>query len=176
MTEIRRDENAIILASIQKMISLGTTAAQRLLDGKESRRQIDEGLKIVRLLNAYNAKADLTDAEIDAVLYCLKYTSGTSYFPTTSPIVGQPLVITITQSPIPAGVWVEQGNWDGSTNLFPTVGKLGDTVKQGYTWENIAATTSLLGPDGFPIPAGVTIVAKVDSPGQSLNNWRIFYG
>jgi hypothetical protein len=75
----------------------------------------------------------------------------------------------------PSGSWVAQGNWNGSSNLFPVVGKLGDSVKEGYTWDNVLATTTLLGPDGGIIPAEATIRAKIDDPGQTLSNWKIYY-
>lgn len=56
-----------------------------------------------------------------------------------------------------SGAWVLQGNWDGSTNIFP-----GPNLK-GYAWKNTANTTTLLGPDGGIIPAGMTLVALIDS-------------
>jgi hypothetical protein len=71
--------------------------------------------------------------------------------------------------------WKSQGFWDGGSNLFPELGKLGDSVKEGYTWENLSVTTTLLGPDGGVIPQYATIRALTDEPGQTLSNWKIQY-
>lgn len=62
--------------------------------------------------------------------------------------------------------WTVKGNWDGSTNVFPS-----GTVLKGYQYFNTANSTTLLMPDGGIIPAGAIIVAKVDSPGQTVGNW-----
>lgn len=75
------------------------------------------------------------------------------------------------------GVWVDCGAWNGSTNLFPTAGGTGaaGAIKKGNTFENTTDTTTLFGPDGGIINAGATIRALVDTPGQTLANWRITY-
>lgn len=64
--------------------------------------------------------------------------------------------------------WVSQGNWDGSTNLFPS-----SSVLTGYLYFNTANSTTLLMQDGGIIPAGAIIVAKIDNPGQTVANWYI---
>jgi len=117
-----------------------------------------------------------TDEQINRSLVALESVAEINRYATVPLLFHKvkPSIIT-SQGSLPNGVWVEQGEWNGSTNLFPTVGALGDSVKKGYTWDNTANTTTLLGIDGGPIPAGATIMAKVDSPGQILTNWRIFY-
>lgn len=68
------------------------------------------------------------------------------------------------------------GDYDISNNLFPTSGTgVSGMVMKGNEWNITNPSTTLLGPDGDVIPAGVTIRAKVNSPGQTLSNWRIYY-
>ena len=217
MTEIRSEENAIIYYSAKKLVDVGVSASKLLVNGKEAKTLIENGKKVLTLLKAYKRKDELSDAELDAILYCLRGLSGQTDFPTMSPLVGKDisaaiklfslitffdegvligdeiteidfvgasvsatksgnrLTVTITGGggAASAGTWVSQGNWDGSTNVLPLVGRLGDSIKEGYTWENTANTTTLLGPDGGIIAAGMTIRAKVDNPGTNINNWRV---
>jgi hypothetical protein len=163
MSEILQQENAIILAAAQKMVSLGSEAAQKAVEGKESKVEDKDGELILLLLTAYRRKASMTDAQLEAILYDLRKLSGEDEFPTVSPIVGQAIVYHFEGT---EGAWIVKGNWDGSTNAFPT-----GTIKKGYQYFNTANTTSLLGPDGGIIPAGTIIVAKIDDPGQSISNW-----
>jgi len=67
---------------------------------------------------------------------------------------------------LPDGVVVLQGNWDASTNLFPST-----SVKKGYAYFNTANSTTIEMPDGGIIPEGVMIIAKQDDPGQTSTNW-----
>ena len=217
MTEIRSEENAIIYYSAKKLVDVGVSASKLLVNGKEAKTLIENGKKVLTLLKAYKRKDELSDAELDAILYCLRGLSGQTDFPTMSPLVGKDssaaiklfslitffdegvligdeiteidfvgasvsatksgnrLTVTVTGGggAAAAGTWVDQGTWDGSTNVLPTVGALGDSIKRGYTWENTANTTTLLGPDGGIIAAGMTIRAKVDNPGTNINNWRV---
>lgn len=64
------------------------------------------------------------------------------------------------------GAWVVKGNWDASTNLFPS-----SSVLKGYQYKASSNSTTLLMPDGGIIPAGTLIVAMVDDPGQTVANW-----
>jgi hypothetical protein len=66
------------------------------------------------------------------------------------------------------GAWVIQGDWDGSTNVFPNI-----SVLKGYQYRNTANTTTLLTADGNIIPAGAIIVARIDNPGQTIGNWYV---
>lgn len=66
------------------------------------------------------------------------------------------------------------GDWEGDTNLVPT-----GTIKKGYAYNCVSATTTLLGPDGGIIPVGAMILALVDNPGGSLSDvtkWKILLG
>lgn len=66
------------------------------------------------------------------------------------------------------------GNWAGSTNIMP----LG-TIKAGYMWSVVSNTTTLLGPDGGVIQAGMMILALVDDPGGNpadTTKWKIMAG
>lgn len=74
------------------------------------------------------------------------------------------------------GAWISQGNWNGASNAFPILGRLSDPIKEGYTWDNIANSTTLVKDDGGIIPAGATIRATTDAPGQTLVNWKITIG
>ena len=68
------------------------------------------------------------------------------------------------------GAWIVKGNWDASTNTFPS-----GTILKGYQYRAISNSTTLLMPDGGIIPAGMLIVAKVDSPGQIVSKWYYVY-
>lgn len=81
---------------------------------------------------------------------------------------GNAVNITIQVDAGDPGVWTSQGNWDGSTDLFPTTP---DPVLKGYLYFNTANSVNLLMPDGGIIPAGAIIVAKVNNPGQVVGNW-----
>lgn len=73
----------------------------------------------------------------------------------------------------PAGTVVLCGNYDASTNTFPTSGGTGTAgaIKKGNEFDISVAGT--LG--GEAVPIGATIRAKIDTPGNTLANWRIFY-
>ncbi|MFO0447649.1 MAG: hypothetical protein ACK52I_02975 [Pseudomonadota bacterium] len=220
MSEVRDIENSIINAAADKLVSLGVEGSQLSVAGKESKTQVSQGRKIMTLLKAYRRRSELSDGQVDSILYCLKYLSGQSSFPTSVPLVGKSsssqiklfssikffdegvllgddvtevdvvgagvsavktgnkVTITVTGGgggAAAAGTWVDQGVWNGATNLFPVLGALGDPVKKGYTWENSNDTTTLLWIDGGIIPKGATIRALVDAPGQTITNWRVNY-
>lgn len=67
---------------------------------------------------------------------------------------------------VATGTVILQGDWNGSTNLFPSA-----SVKKGYAYFNTANSTTIEMPDGGIIPAGVMIIAKQDDPGQTSTNW-----
>lgn len=72
-----------------------------------------------------------------------------------------------------------QGNWEGSTNVAPTLSTSGATIKAGMIWSVNSNTTTLLGPDGGIIPKGNMLLALVDSPGADTTDdtkWRIIAG
>ena len=216
MTEIRTQENAIVLAAAENLVSLGSVSAQLLIEGKENEEQISKGLTLLTVFTAYAKKADLEDEEIDALLYCLKSQSEADYFPTTSPIVGQALnsiikvvsdnlawynegvylgdgitevdlrgsglVVSRSGSRLTAqvvditlliGNVVLVGDWDASVDLFPTTGGTGlaGAIQKGNEFD--ITVGGILG--GVDVGSGATIRAKVDSPGQTLANWRIYY-
>lgn len=68
------------------------------------------------------------------------------------------------------GAWVVKGNWNASTNVFPSA-----SVKKGYQYKASSNSTTLLMPDGGIIPEGILIVAMVDDPGQIVANWSFVY-
>jgi len=80
---------------------------------------------------------------------------------------------------LPTGMMVLQGDWDGSTNVLPTLGRLSDAIKSGYMWRVSESTTTMTGPDAGIIPEGALILAMVDSPGADpadKTKWQILYG
>lgn len=168
MSEILTQENAIILAASQKMVSLGSSASQKRINGRESSAEDTQGELILRLLTAYRKKIALSEPQLEAILYDLRKLSESSVFPTVNPIVGQEIVYYFNEESAieTEGVWITKGNWDGSTNLLPE-----GIVKKGYLYFNTANSTTLLGPDGGPVVAGTVIVAKIDNPGQTIANW-----
>lgn len=123
-----------------------------------------------------------TDEQVNRFLKVLESVSGINVYSTPPLLFNLPKKRYIlknqqvaTATPLPVGIWIEQGAWDGSLNVFPVLGILGDSVKKGYTWEITVATTTLLGSDGGVIPVGATIRSLTDTPGQTLSNWRIHY-
>lgn len=67
-----------------------------------------------------------------------------------------------------SGQFVYKGDWDASTNLFPS-----GVIKKGFAYSASDASTTLLMPDGGIIPVGTMIVAKIDSPATSTD-WLYF--
>lgn len=168
MSEILTQENAIILAASQKMVSLGSSASQKRINGRESSAEDTQGELILRLLTAYRKKIDLSEPQLESILYDLRKLSGANVFPSVNPIIGQEIVYYFNEESAieTEGVWITKGNWDGSTNLLPE-----GIVKKGYLYFNTTNSTTLLGPDGNVVTAGTVIVARVDNPGQTIANW-----
>lgn len=71
------------------------------------------------------------------------------------------------------GMVILIGNWNASGDVFPETGGTGSegAVEKGNEWDITVAGTL----DGDFVPAGATIRAKVNTPGQDGSNWRIFY-
>lgn len=69
------------------------------------------------------------------------------------------------------GLWKDRGNYDASSNLFPSTGGSGSAgaVKKGDTW--IISVAGTLG--GHAVNLGDTVRALVDTPGQTDANWAI---
>lgn len=164
MAEILTEENSIILAATQKMVSEGFAAAQLILNGEEAYIEDESANKILTLLTVYKRKTDLEDKELEAILFCLKDLSEEDVFPTISPVVGLPIVYVEAIST--DGYWRDQGSYDASTNLFPSV-----NVRKGYTW-NIGVSGVLA---GVSVDPGAVIRALANNPGQILSNWAITY-
>jgi hypothetical protein len=77
------------------------------------------------------------------------------------------------------GFWRNQGDWDASTNVAPTLGALGQPIEDGFLWQVRNNSTTLKGPDGGIIPDGAVLVAITALPGADTTNktkWKIFYG
>ena len=64
------------------------------------------------------------------------------------------------------GVVIFKGNWDASSNVFPSV-----SVFKGNLWR--ISVAGILG--GVEVSPGAKIMALVDSPGQTLTNWDIIF-
>lgn len=91
MSEILEQENAVVLAAAEKMVSLGQDISERTAAGKQSKDKLSHGLQILRLLTAYKDNT-FNDDDLEAVLYSLRELSEAELFPTVDPIVGQELV------------------------------------------------------------------------------------
>jgi len=73
---------------------------------------------------------------------------------------------------LPAGTVDYLGDYDASSNNFPSTGSgSAGIVKAGNMW-NISVGGS---PGGEGLSAGATIMAKIDNPGQTLANWKIWF-
>ncbi len=91
MSEVLQQENAIILAVAEKLVSLGSEISQDLIEGKESKVKEKKWIKIFTLLTAYRKRATYSDDQLESILYDLRLLSEESVFPTVSPLVGQPI-------------------------------------------------------------------------------------
>ncbi len=174
MAEIFLEENSIVLAAAQKMVSLGTTISERKLDGKEGEKYYTRGQNILRLLTAYNNN-DFNDSELEAVLYCLRDLSEENIFPTINPVLGQELVYLIgenTTTEVGDNYWNDRGGHNASANLFPSIGGsgAGGLIRRNDTYDLTAGGFL----DGVYYDAGTTLRALIDEPGQTRANWKIF--
>lgn len=98
MSEVISQKNAIISAASDRLVVLGSEAAQRMMVGKQSTEQYADGHKILSLLRAHTSEANLTDAEKEALLYCLRKLSGAYDFPAVEPLIGKGITYVIQQS------------------------------------------------------------------------------
>lgn len=62
------ETDVTILAAVDALIEMASEAAQRLIIGKNSFTQDEQGEKIVRLLTAWRQKDNLTGKEQEAIL------------------------------------------------------------------------------------------------------------
>ncbi len=72
---------------------------------------------------------------------------------------------------IQINLWNDRGNYDASSNVFPSTGGSGPAgaILKYDLW--VASSDGTLG--GDPVIAGQTIRALVDTPGQTAANWAI---
>lgn len=89
MSEILNQENAIILASARRLVSLGSDISQSIINGREEKLKESDLAKIIALLTAYRKKALMDDKQLESILYDLRNLSGEDEFPTVNPLVGQ---------------------------------------------------------------------------------------
>lgn len=72
---------------------------------------------------------------------------------------------------VATNLWKDQGNYDASSNLYPTAANTSPvvaTIKRGFIWRVSVAGTL---PSGNPVNVGDTIRALVDNPGTTVGNW-----
>lgn len=96
--EIFLQENSIIVTAAQKMVSLGSEAAQRIIAGKEAKEQDAHAEAILKLLTVYRQKTNLDSSQLESILYDLRELSEGSVFPTINPLVGQGLTYVLQSS------------------------------------------------------------------------------
>ncbi len=72
---------------------------------------------------------------------------------------------------VPEGLWNDRGNYDASTNLFPSTGGSGASgvILKGNIWT--ISVAGVLG--GQSVVVGDTVRALTDSPAQTSSNWAI---
>ena len=132
--EVILQENAIILAASEKMVSLGSEISQNSIEGKDSKEKDAQWTKILTLLTAYRRKAAMDEKQLEAILFCLRDLSEASVFPTVDPIVGRNIdyVVEIEQVPEPGGVESVSGPIvDNTDPLNPTVEIITDSTLLG---------------------------------------------
>lgn len=124
----------------QKLVALGSTAAQRYVLGKQAKPEFETGDKIIRLLSAIQNEAELTEKEIEAMLYCLRSLAEEYEVPTVVPLLGGDVPDYVITPPSPGGTTVVvnhwRGAWDASGGTFPTTGGsgTGGAIQNGDTW------------------------------------------
>ena len=69
-----------------EMVSLGTLAAQRAMDGKESEGEYERGRKLQTVLKARRS-VDLTNPEAEALDGCLGFFTFRNYVPTNRVLI-----------------------------------------------------------------------------------------
>lgn len=148
MSEISQQENAIILAVAEKMVSLGSEISQSNVAGKEAKLKESQFAKIITLLTAYRKRDSLSTAELEAILYCLRTLSEESTFPTVDPIVGNVIQYVTSNS---AGA-------TGPTGPAGATGAQGPTGAQGAT-----GSQGIQGPTGNQGPTGAQGATGADS-------------
>jgi len=168
MSEILEQENAVVLAAAEKMISLGQTISVNVADGKQAKSQYKQALQILMLLTAYKDNT-FTDDDLEAVLYGLKDLSESSLFPTVNPIVGQELVYLVDEEVGGVGVWGSiigtitdqtdlinylNSNYQGILGFTP-VNKAGDTAVQTISFSTGQGIDNA---GVFPIGASATYI------------------
>jgi hypothetical protein len=112
MSEISQQENAIILAAAERMVALGSEAAQRIINGKSAVDQDTQGEEILRLLTVYRNKASLDEKQLESILYELRERSDETDFPATPSILGGTLSYIITQPVIAGSLRIQNSGSD----------------------------------------------------------------
>lgn len=122
MSEIIRERDSIIRASVEKLVSLGREAAQATVEGKHATQKYKEGMALLTIFEAYTKYSQLDDKEVETLLYCLRRMSGAYAFPTVQPLLGQPINYIIQQISTNTGginldpepdsvIWSDGVNW-----------------------------------------------------------------
>lgn len=113
MINIFIQENAVILAAYTRFVELGQEAAEKVIAGREPKKEDKQAQDISRYLKAYQSKASLDTKQLEAVLYALLDLSDANSFPTVNPLVGPPIIYIILSS---GG----GGGGGGGDSVFPS--------------------------------------------------------
>jgi hypothetical protein len=90
MSLIIEEKEGVIWLANQRLVEYGTSASKRRLEGRDPSSDIQEGLKIYRLLKALDHEDQLSEPELEAILYCLRFLAGEfDALPTQIPPQGQ---------------------------------------------------------------------------------------
>lgn len=164
---IFNEENSIVLEAAQKMVALGSEAAQLAILGKQSKTQDDKINKIVKLLTVYRRRADLSDDDLESILYDLRALTDASVFPTISPLVGQDLVYLVESESGSGSLIIQNNSTTLPTRSYLNFYTLLQAVDDG-THINVSITP---GTDGQVIKMnGSSIEWGTDSAGHSIFN------
>lgn len=181
------EEDAIVLATVNKFIELGQEASERIVNGKTPEKQDDKAEKILQLLTAYRRKDRLNDDNLESLLNAMKMLSGANSFPSVDPIIGQAVIYRVTGITDGGGGGGGSGDsrptfdsFDPSGGVPPTIGSgTANAIKKG---DQFYASDGTPGPgDGNPIGnvfgqdiyQGCVFTAKDNGAGDDRDLWHL---
>lgn len=183
-----QEENAIVLASVNKFIELGQEASERIINGMTPEKQDEKAEQILQLLTAYRQKDRLSDDNLESLLNAMKMLSGENSLPSVDPIVGQAIIYRITESSssssggVSTGETPYRGDYDPSGGSSPgaaTGSGVAGAIRKGDEYYATDGTpgagvgTPIGNVFGEDIYKGCLFKARVDGAGPSRNDWYL---
>jgi len=167
-SEVLIQENAIILASARKLVSLGSEISQSLVNGIEEKGKESDWIKIFQLLTAYRRKAVMDDKQLESILYDLRNLSGEDEFPSVSPLVGRDIEYRFVTS----GVESVTGTYVDNTDPVNPIVDVSALEQRVEDLENILESQSGFTGYAYAVWTGVGLTFDVYFPAYYINGIR----